>query len=482
MKLIFLLFYLFNCVNSFIYPGHYFGFVPELKGVIKNYNTPVNLSFGCFNNVSISLRNESVNIETSNKQGYLCYDTILVSNHHRMFFKNLFLPGSTKIELHNISNFERNDLNYYGLNIFHVKNGLFGSLIDMYKTSKLFKGDEQEIERENLKFIKGKMNHEYQLWNKSFHIDESNINSGDYFSITRLDGLDPMIMWGTGSFSGHTAIALRINGELYICESTDANPFGKLYWPPPYGIIKTPYKKWLELAEKASYLVVVLRLDNNYQKIFNDNIDLAINFYNDVENLPYGKHNFLFGWIDTEENNYPEDLTHQFITNSAGLLARYNLTKSELDIFITEPINQRLSIILNKEVDYTFEEIIQTTIELNFPISKLLTLPENDNWSYSNGKSLVCNTFVTEMYKSVGIFKEINNNIEATEFTPRDSYMLKIFNSEWNLPGCNNNNNLCQIMGKYEVILPEFNTIKMYEKMNQKCPSLGPKYERPDFC
>jgi len=77
---------------------------------------------------------------------------------------------------------------------------------------------------------------------------------------------------------------------------------------------------------------------------------------------------------------------------------------------------------------------------------------------------------------------QINNNIEATEFTPRDSYMLKIFNSKWNLPGCINNNNLCQIMGKYEVILPEFNTIKMYEKMNQKCPSLGPNYERPEFC
>ena len=52
------------------------------------------------------------------------------------------------------------------------------------------------------------------------------MKSGDYFAVLRLDGLDPMIMYGTGSHSGHSVMALRMDGELYIVESQDA-----WYWP-----------------------------------------------------------------------------------------------------------------------------------------------------------------------------------------------------------------------------------------------------------
>jgi len=38
-------------------------------------------------------------------------------------------------------------------------------------------------------------------------LDESTIHSGDYFAITRLDGLGALIMYGTGSHSGHTVMA-----------------------------------------------------------------------------------------------------------------------------------------------------------------------------------------------------------------------------------------------------------------------------------
>jgi len=58
------------------------------------------------------------------------------------------------------------------------------------------------------------------------HVPADYIQSGDFFLILRLDGLDPMIMWGTGSHSGHTVMALRFEGELYIVESQDA-----WYWP-----------------------------------------------------------------------------------------------------------------------------------------------------------------------------------------------------------------------------------------------------------
>jgi len=66
-------------------------------------------------------------------------------------------------------------------------------------------------------------------------IDPDTINSGDFFAVTRLDGLDPLIMYGTGSHSGHSVMALRMEGELYIVESQDG-----WYWPN-HGIQKTKY-------------------------------------------------------------------------------------------------------------------------------------------------------------------------------------------------------------------------------------------------
>ena len=49
--------------------------------------------------------------------------------------------------------------------------------------------------------------------------DESYIQSGDFLAIMRLDGLDPIIMYGTGSHAGHSTMALRFDGELYVVES-----------------------------------------------------------------------------------------------------------------------------------------------------------------------------------------------------------------------------------------------------------------------
>jgi len=35
----------------------------------------------------------------------------------------------------------------------------------------------------------------------------------------RLDGLDPMIAWAMGAATGHVAIALWKENELFLCES-----------------------------------------------------------------------------------------------------------------------------------------------------------------------------------------------------------------------------------------------------------------------
>ena len=76
----------------------------------------------------------------------------------------------------------------------------------------------------NVELLKWTMNFDLvERETRKVTIDESLIKSGDYFPVLRLDGLDPMIMYGTGSHSGHTTIALWFeeNGvrELYMVES-----------------------------------------------------------------------------------------------------------------------------------------------------------------------------------------------------------------------------------------------------------------------
>ena len=56
--------------------------------------------------------------------------------------------------------------------------------------------------------------------------DKSLVTSGDFFGVTRLDGLNPMIMYGTGSHIGHCTTALEFDDGLFIVESQ-----GAAFWP-----------------------------------------------------------------------------------------------------------------------------------------------------------------------------------------------------------------------------------------------------------
>ena len=76
------------------------------------------------------------------------------------------------------------------------------------------------MEKINVEFLNDTMG--WQLEKREvteYEYDENLIQSGDFISIARLDGLDPLIMYGTGSHAGHSVMALRFDGELYIIES-----------------------------------------------------------------------------------------------------------------------------------------------------------------------------------------------------------------------------------------------------------------------
>jgi len=155
-------------------------------------------------------------------------------------------------------------------------------------------------------FIKHATGYEWKRRKNSdiFNVDEDLIQSGDYFAVTRMDGLDQIIEWGTGSHSGHSVIALRIDGELYITESQDG-----WYWPK-HGIQRNLFKDWVKYANNAGFNVVWLPLRKELREKFNETA--AVEFFKSVEGLPYGYHNFLFSWLDTPDQSFPKLLSTNF--------------------------------------------------------------------------------------------------------------------------------------------------------------------------
>ncbi|CAH8272195.1 unnamed protein product [Arabidopsis lyrata] len=86
---------------------------------------------------------------------------------------------------------------------------------------------------------------------------------------------------------------------------------------------------------------------------------------------------------------------------------------------------------------------------------ELLTIPEQDEWVYSDGKSTACVAFILAMYKAAGVFGPLANHIQVTEFTIRDAYTPKLFESnQTRLPSwCNTEEeklDFCQILELFD--------------------------------
>lgn len=59
-----------------------------------------------------------------------------------------------------------------------------------------------------------------------------------------------------------------------------------------------------------------------------------------MEGYPYGYHNFLFGWIDTVKDNYPDGLDIDFAMNVFSILEK--IDKPLVVKFVGEALNKRL--------------------------------------------------------------------------------------------------------------------------------------------
>ncbi|PKI56205.1 hypothetical protein CRG98_023400 [Punica granatum] len=188
----------------------------------------------------------------------------------------------------------------------------------------------------------------------------------------------------------------------------------------------------------------------------------------------------IFSWIDTISDNYPPPLDAHLVISVMSMWTR--LQPSYAANMWNEALNKRLG-----TEDLDLYGILDETEKRGLSFDQLLTIPEQDDWVYSDGKSTTCVSFILSMYKAAGVFGPIADSIQVTEFTIRDAYMLKIYESnKTRLPSwCSNKDGelpFCQILGEYWMELPGYNTLEPYANMNEYCPSLPPSYERHVKC
>jgi hypothetical protein len=252
--------------------------------------------------------------------------------------------------------------------------------------------------------------------------DESEVQSGDAFYITRLDGSYSMMAWVMGATNGHVATAMWIDGALYVCESTTADA----YWPTD-GIQKTPYKQWMQQNIDARMLVIWAPLNEQMRKAYNEST--AIEFFRANEGLDYGFQTLLWGWLDTERNNYPclpPDFSSncfdwEFLEIFVSLADRKSPWLG--DMLWNQGLNKRLG-----TSGLRTSELLQEAAKQGTTPTKVIAMPESDSWLYNTtryeqpaeGRAMVCCVFVCSTWKYAGIFGELTDSIDCSELTNWD--------------------------------------------------------------
>jgi hypothetical protein len=485
---------IYKCEDSTHEATDFWQFLPVYVGELHAQNTELKYSGQCFTDATISLAfsqsaengktNLKVKIDVHSKKSLFCQENLFLTTGDVHHIENLFLPRLHTIEFLNLRQDELDDIRVNGFLVYMFCHGVSDSFVSLFNTIKLFLGGlgsdprwpiigshvPAYMEKANLKFLEHAMNWKMEpRKTQKVWLTEDQIHDGDFITIVRLDGLDEIIMWGTGSHSGHSVVVLTLDGEKYVVESQDG-----WYWPRQ-DIQRTPWKKWMEYAENADFNAAILPLKDEYREKFNQ--PAAEAWFKWMEGYPYGYHNFVYSWIDTPEHNWPSLMPIKLIPVLLDIIER--IMPAAVNSIFTEGLNMRLG-----TRGLNIREITMEASSRNMTLEDVMAIPERDTWIYSDGPSQMCSALVAGVYKAAGLFDDLK--IEATEFTPKDVYQLAIFNTTAVRPEqcvlADPDLPYCQILGKYRLTLPGLSTIPIYEHMNNHCPSQDPDYFRPEGC
>ena len=224
--------------------------MPVFAAQLTEANPSATYSGTCFDEIEFSLEKTSdttfdVNLSLNKPKHFLCTEAFLIGNTETFHIEENIVSGDHKISLTMDTPEAQADFAFGGIKIYMFCDGIATEIESLLTTLECFVGGLSDhpkwpiigshvpdyMAEANIEFIKESM--DLTIESRPTHtveIDEGLVKSVDFFLIMRLDGLDPMIMWGTGSHGAHCTMAMWFDdgmGEaLYIVESQDA-----WYWP-----------------------------------------------------------------------------------------------------------------------------------------------------------------------------------------------------------------------------------------------------------
>lgn len=468
--------------------------LPTFVGAVSSTNNISEWKGACFydNQAWMEFHNKTgsqygggtLHIKVSKAHSWTCMDIYVFATPYRVTWDYYFLSREHTMDFKEWEGkAEYEYVKEHGVSIFLMQAGMLGTLEALWEVFPLFTNTGWG-EKSNLAFLKKHMGASFEerpqpSWITNITADE--IHSGDFLALSKIrgrwGGFETLEKWVSGSYAGHTAMCLRDSeGKLWVAESGHENEEGEDV------IALLPWEEWweFELAKDDSNPhIALLPLHPDLRAKFNETA--AWEYAKSLDGQIYGFHNMIFSWIDTINKNYPPPLDANLV---ASVMTIWNHMQPEYAANLwNEALNKRLG---TEGLD--LPEILVEVDKRGSSFAQLLTIPEQDDWVYADGKSVSCVSYVLEIYKAAGLFEPFTSSIQATEFTIKDAYTLKFFETNSSrLPSwCNDGDTVklpfCQIRGKYRMELPEYNTIEPYSHMNEKCPSLPPKYYRPKGC
>ncbi|XP_023535427.1 uncharacterized protein LOC111796871 isoform X1 [Cucurbita pepo subsp. pepo] len=467
--------------------------LPTFVGAVSSPNKSIQWQGACFdkntawlefhNNSGSEFGGGTLHIKASNAHSWTCMDLYIFATPYRVTWDYYFFSREHTLEFTEWEG--KQEFEYVkeaGVSIFLLQAGVLRTLQALFDVLPLFANSDWG-EQSNIKFLENHMGTTFKErrppWTTSVNVDD--IHSGDFLALSKFRGpwgaFETLQKWVTGSFAGHSAVCLRDSeGNLWVAES------GRGTGVEDDIIDVLPWDEWwnYELNNDSSNPhIAFLPLHPDLRAKLNETA--AWEYVRSMVGKPYGYHNLIFSWIDTNHGNYPPPLDAHLVASAMTIWTQVRPTLAAN--LWNEALNIRLG---TKGLD--LPEILVEVEKQGSSFGELLAIPEQDDWIYADGKSASCVAFILEMYKAAGLFGPLSSSIQVTEFTIKDAYTLNFYeNNSSRLPKwCNGGDDVklpyCQILGKYRMDLPGYNSIDSYQHMNERCPSLPTEYYRPKNC
>ncbi|KAL2649317.1 hypothetical protein R1flu_017445 [Riccia fluitans] len=466
--------------------------LPQFVGAVTDENNTVKWRGTCFyeNEAYIEFveptdKNKMgggiLHLKTSSAHSWTCMDIYVFATPYRITWDYYFTARSHTLKITDWQEGEEQYVKEKGFSVFLMPAGMLGTLVALWDVIPIFSNSVWG-ESSNIAFLEKRMGATFtkRLGPLVTNISMDEIHSGDFLALSKIrgrwGGFETLEKWVTGAYAGHTAVCLKDDdGKLWVGESGHENEKGEEV------IVVIPWDEWwnLQLTDVANPQVALLPLSAESRAKWNNTA--AWEYAREMNGQPYGYHNMIFSWIDTKNDNYPPPLDANLVASVITMWTR--IQPDYASNMWNEALNKRLG---TEGLD--LPAVIIESEKQGIPFEELLAMPEQDDWVYSDGKSTTCVAFILSMYKNAGLFGPVADDIQVTEFTIRDAYMLNFFESDRSkLPSfCNNGVDpplpYCQLLGGYVLELPDYNTINPYSHMDETCPSIPPDYERPKRC